>query len=85
MTLPQKVNQYQFYKTHTGLLIRQAAMVDPDKCGRKDLYILDKSHPHYSEIVALVLAAHIAEQPLALYLDGCVQGLPAISHIYSNK
>lgn len=80
---PVKIIHY--YDGHTGVLIQQPDMLDPDSCGRKEWYILRDTHPHYKEIYSLILAAHISGQPLEFYLAGCLQGLPSIAHVYSYK
>ena len=84
-TLASPVTHYEYYKTHVGLLVVQSNMIDPDSCGRNTLYILSNTHPHYKEATALILAAHITGQPLKFHLNGCLQGLPSIEHIYSDK
>ncbi|AZZ97825.1 hypothetical protein [Pseudoalteromonas sp. R3] len=74
-----------WYEGHTGVLIKQTGMSDLGKCGRADYYILDDHHPFFQEIYSLLLAAHMASQPLSLHLDGCVQGISRIKHVTSNK
>lgn len=76
---------YEYYSSHTGLLIRQPATLNPDGCNRSDFYILRKEHPHYKEITALILASYFADRPLAFYLIGCYQDLPSIEHVYSDR
>ena len=73
-----------YYKWHTGLLISHKAMNNPDRCGRADFYILEKSHPFYKELTALILGAHLARQPIMFNVDGCVEGFPAIQHVISE-
>jgi hypothetical protein len=80
-----KITHIQFYTGHTGILIRQPEIIDPDQCGRKDYFILPQEHPFFREVYSLLLAAHMSGQPIGLYVEGCVQGLPAIKHIYSDK
>lgn len=60
-------------------------MIDPDQGGRKDLFILPQDHPFFREIYSLLLAAHMSDQPISLYVEECVQGLPAIKNIFSDK
>lgn len=79
------VTGFHYYKSHIGLLIKQPAMINSDSCARSDWYILEKTHPYYKEIVALVMASHLNGQPLAFGVEGCVQGMPAIQHVVSNK
>ena len=84
-TIVAPIKQLYYYEGHTGALVRQDQMIDPDACGRSDLYILRKDHPHYKELTALLMASHLSGQPLGLYLSGCVQGLPSIIHVVSNR
>lgn len=84
-TIAAPIKHFEYYEGHTGLLIRQEQMIDPDACGRSDLYILRKDHPSYKELTALLMAAHLSGQPLSFFLSGCVQGLPSIVHVYSDK
>ncbi len=79
------VSHLQYFSGHTGLLIRQPNMISLEECTRDDLYQLDVSHPHYKEMVSVILAAHISGQKLMFHLSGCNQGLPAILHVYSDK
>ena len=85
MTQPSVTTIYHYYEEHSGLLIAQANMIDPDNCGRNDLYILWQGHPHYKEITAMILAAHFAKKPIHFYISGCIEGLPAIKHAYSYQ
>ena len=80
-----KITAFLWYEGHTGLLIQQEGMADVGGCGRSDYYILDDGHPYFKEIYALLLSAHIAEQPIGLTLNGCVQGVSRIQHVSSNK
>jgi len=80
-----KIIHLEFYNGHTGVLVRQPEMIDPDQCGRKDLFILPQDHPFFREVYSLLLAAHMSDQPISLYVEGCVQGLPAIKNIFSDK
>ncbi|MFL0800364.1 MAG: hypothetical protein K6L80_07955 [Agarilytica sp.] len=79
------VSHLQYFSGHTGLLVRQPNMISLEECTRDDLYQLDINHPHYKEMVSLILAAHISGQKLMFHLSGCNQGLPAILHVYSDK
>jgi hypothetical protein len=80
-----KITHLLFYTGHAGVLVRQPEIIDPDQCGRKDYYILPQEHPFFREVYSLLLAAHMSNQPLNLYVEGCLQGLPAIKHISSDK
>ncbi len=74
-----------WYEGHQGVLIVQDGMSDLGCCGRSDYYILDDQHPNFKEIYSLVLAAHMSNQPLALYIQDCSQGISRIKHVQSNK
>lgn len=79
------VTGLNYYKGHVGLLLNQSEMINPDSCQRVDWYILPSDHPNYTEMVALIMASHFKRHPLAFYVEGCVQGLPAIVNVVSNK
>lgn len=81
--LPIKMIQY--YEGHTGLLLTQEQMADPDACGRRDYYIVRQEHPRYKEITALLLMAHGSNMPITMTLSGCYQGLPSIQHVWSLR
>ena len=80
-----KIITIQWYEGHTGVLVKQVGMSDLGGCGRSDYYILDDKHPYFKEIYSLILSAHISSQPLALSIDGCIQGISRIKHITSSK
>ena len=80
-----KITTIQWYEGHTGVLVKQVGMSDLGGCGRADYYILGDKHPYFKEIYSLILSAHISSQPLALSVDGCIQGMSRIKHIKSNK
>ena len=80
-----KIKVLHFWEGHTGVLIKQEDMSDLGGCGRSDYYQLDKSHPFFKEIYSLLLAAHMSNQPIRIHLNGCVQGLSKVRHIYSVK
>lgn len=75
------INFLLFYKGHSGLLIKHQYQIDPDNCGRRDYYILPNNHPHFSQIYALLLAAQTAGKKVSFNIDGCVEGIPAITHV----
>lgn len=79
------VTTVYWHEGHTGVLIKQEGMSDLGGCGRSDFYILDDGHPYFKEIYSLILAAHLASQPLTLNLDGCVQGISRIKHVLSSQ
>lgn len=79
------VTTFHYYNGHIGLLIAQNVMVNPDNCERSEYYILQKDHPYYKEITALIMAAHFSSQPLIFFVQGCAQGIPAIQHVVSYK
>lgn len=79
------VTSFHYYKGHVGLLINQASMTNPDNCPRGEWYILPTDHPNYNEMVALIMVSHMKGHPLSFYVDGCVQSLPAIVNVVSNK
>lgn len=78
---PGDINFLLFYKGHSGLLIKHQYHIDPDNCGRRDYYILSDSHPHFSQIYALILAAQTAGKKVSFNVDGCHEGIPAIVHV----
>ncbi len=80
-----KVTRVFWYEGHVGVLVKQEGMSDLGGCGRGDYFILDENHAYFEEIYSLILAAHISSQPLRIYLDGCVQGISRIKHVYSDK
>ena len=80
-----KIKTILWYEGHTGVLVSQENMSDLGGCGRSDMYILDDQHAYFKEIYALILSAHISDQPLILSIDGCAQGVSRIKHISSNK
>lgn len=73
-----------FYRWHTGLLASHPVMRNPDACERSDFYILAKDHPYYKELVALIMASHLARQPIMFNVDGCFEGFPVIQHVISK-
>jgi hypothetical protein len=79
------VTSFHYYKGHVGLLINQASMTNPDKCARGEWYILPTDHPNYNEMVALIMVSHMKGHPLSFYVEGCVQSMPAIVNVVSNK
>ncbi|MDM3871231.1 hypothetical protein QSV34_07665 [Porticoccus sp. W117] len=80
-----KITNLRWYEGHSGLLVKQEEMSDLGGCGRADYYILSDQHPYFDQVYALILSAHIAEQPLSIAVDGCLQGISKIKHISSNK
>ena len=80
-----RISDFHYFNGHVGLLVRQPAMKNGDACQRSDWYILEKSHPYYKEIVALVMTAHFTGQPLVFGIEGCVQNMPAIQHVISTR
>jgi hypothetical protein len=81
-----RVTNFTYFRGHIGLLVQQPQMINPDGCPRSDLYILTTDHPFYKEISALILAAHLSDQPLTLSVEGCGQGtFPAIQHVGSGR
>lgn len=73
-----------YYKWHTGLLVSHKSMRNPDGCGRADFYMLEKSHPFYKELTALIMASHLTRQAILFNVDGCAEGFPAIQHVVSE-
>ncbi|MDR7050151.1 hypothetical protein J2X54_002632 [Duganella sp. 3397] len=80
-----RISDFHYYNGHVGLLVKQPVMKNGDACERSDWYMLEKTHPYYKEIVALVMTAHFTGQPLVFGIEGCVQGMPAIQHVISSK
>lgn len=74
-----------WYEAHDGLLVRQTGMTDLGGCGRADYFILDRSHIHFKETYALLLAAHMSDQPVSIDVDGCHQGISRIRHVTSSR
>jgi hypothetical protein len=80
------IKHINYYEGHVGLLIiTEAALINPDYCGRRDLYILRNSHPMYKEMTALVISAHMSGQPVSISVNGCIQDLPSVVNISSTK
>lgn len=79
------ITTFLYFNGHVGLLVIQPTMINPDNCERSDFYMLQKDHPYYKEITALILGAHFSGQPLAFGLEGCAQGLPRIQNVASFK
>jgi hypothetical protein len=80
-----RVHTLVWYQGHVGLLVRQDGMTDLGGCGRSDYFILDDQHAYFKEIYALLLSAHLTDQPLSIAVDGCVQGISRITHVSSLR
>jgi hypothetical protein len=74
-----------WYEGHDGLLVRQTGMTDLGGCGRADYFILDRTHIHFKETYALLLAAHLTDQSVLIDVDGCSQGISRIRHVTSVR
>lgn len=79
------VTMFHYFKGHTGLLIRQPSIINPDTCPRNDFYILPMDHRNYNEMVAMIMVSHLKGQPLSFGVEGCTEGFPTIAHLYSSK
>ncbi len=79
------VNRIHFWQGHSGALITHEYTLNPDNCARQDAYILKQSHPFFSELYSLILAAHMSNKRVQLSLSDCHEGFPVIVHIYSYK
>lgn len=84
-TTSTAITAVNYLKDYNGLLVAQQLLINPESCQQSYGYILPKEHPHYKEISALILAAHLSGQPLMLGLNGCYQGYPSIENIISYK
>jgi hypothetical protein len=80
-----RVFSMTWYMGHNGLLVRQIGMTDLGGCGRSDYFILDRGHEHFKEIHALLLAAHMSDQDVAIDIGDCYQGLSRIRHVTSSR
>jgi len=80
----EKITQLHFWNGHTGVLIVHENMVNGD-CEVSSQYILRKDHPFFREFYSLLLAAHIAGQPVKFGLSDCYEKRASIVHVYSNK
>ena len=80
-----KITRLHFWEGHSGLLIRHEDMINKEGCSRIDNYILRKEHPFFREFYSLLLAAHIAGQPVKFGLRGCREGFPSVVHVFSDK
>jgi hypothetical protein len=60
-------------------------MTDLGGCGRSDYFILDRAHIHFKETYALLLSAHMTDQPVLIDVDGCHQGISRIRHVTSVR
>jgi hypothetical protein len=76
-----RVHTLLWYEGHGGLLVRQDGMSDLGGCGRSDYFILDSQHEFFREIYAMLLSAHMSDQPVQITVTDCVQGLSRIRHV----
>ena len=77
-----KISLLQNYETHAGFLVRlDAAMPDPDGCGRTDWYILPDTATRAALSQSMLLTARSTGTQIWLTIGGCYQGLPRILHI----
>jgi hypothetical protein len=60
-------------------------MSDLGGSGRSDYFILDATHAYFKEVYALILSAHLADQPLALTIQDCFQGFSNIRDVRSVR
>lgn len=74
-----------WYEGHDGLLVRQEGMTDLGGCGRADYFILPRSHESYKEVYAMLLSAHMTDQPLQITVTDCHQGISKIRHVQSSR
>jgi hypothetical protein len=80
-----RVTTLLWYEGHDGLLVRQDGMSDLGGCGRGDYFILPRSHESYKEVYAMLLSAHMADQPLQITVTDCHQGISKIRHVQSAR
>jgi hypothetical protein len=78
----QPISFLHVFEGHGGIFVRQAAMVNPDSCTRTDQYLLRQTHPLFKELYAMLLSARSSDRSMMLYLQGCAEGFPSISHVY---
>jgi hypothetical protein len=84
-TNARSITRVHFWQGHAGVLVQQEHMINPDGCSRVDHYMLRQEHPLFREMYAVLLAAHMAGQPLKLGLAGCYDNFPSIVHLYSER
>lgn len=80
-----KINTLLWYEGHDGLLVRQDGMSDLGGCGRADYFILPRSHESFKEIYAMLLSAHMTDQPLQITITDCHVGISKIRHVQSSR
>jgi hypothetical protein len=73
------------YEGHTGVLVKNSKLSDPDGCGRSDYFILPDTHSHFNESYSLLLAAYMANKKVAFTVSECHQGIPKIVHLTLPK
>jgi len=73
-----------YYKGHVGLLINQSGMINPDGCQRGEWYLAFGPSKLYGN-GRFNHGIPFKRYPFAFYVEGCVQGLPAIVNVVSNN
>lgn len=85
-TDPGRIQQIHFSDGKDGILVAHANDMQglEPTCSRYDYSILPKTgNDLFKEMYATLLAAHLAGQPLNLYVSGCLQDFPIIKNIIS--
>ena len=82
-TASEKVTLIHFWVGHNGVFVKQAQMISYPSCPRDDQYFLEKNHPFFDQVYALLMAAQVSGQPIQFQVDGCADGFPRILHVYS--
>jgi len=75
------MREFSAWQDVNGILILPAETINPDGCVRGDGITLQKTHPQYKEMYAMVLSAHMAGKKVVFYLNGCAQNFPNVIHM----
>ena len=77
-----KVVQLHWWEGKWSLLVEHEKMSDlaDVECGSAGWLSLQKSHTHFTQIYAMLLAAKTAGQQVKLITDGCAEGYAKLNH-----
>ncbi|MEO8018739.1 MAG: hypothetical protein ABI769_13065 [Pseudomonadota bacterium] len=75
------VNRLFYYEGHTGLLVIVNSMSDLGGCGNASWFLLPDGHPHFKEVVALLMSAEAGGKQVNLTVSGCYEGYGRIKHV----
>jgi hypothetical protein len=80
-----KVHTLRWHSGHTAVLIRMDVMPDHGGCGNNNYYLLPTSFFAFKEAYAMLLATHLADQPVELTISDCYEGYGRIVHVQSAR